>query len=217
MSNITIVGGHGKVALLLAPILRGRGDHATSLIRNPQHADDVEKASAAPHLADIEKLSTEEIAGLLFGQDAVIWSAGAGGGSAERTYAVDRDAAIRTIDAAQQAGVKRFVMVSYMGAGPNHGVPESDSFFAYAQAKTEADEYLSSTDLDWTILHPGLLTMGDATGTIQIVDGKHFGDYPVSRANVALTTAAILHDDATIGRTIEFGDGPVPIADALAQ
>lgn len=217
MSKITIIGGHGKVALLLAPTLNDRGDHVTSVIRNPEQASDVEQAGSTPSVADIHQLPTSGIAELLSGQDAVVWSAGAGGGSPELTYAVDRDAAIRTMDAAERAGVTRFVMVSYMGAGPNHGVPASDSFYAYAQAKTEADEHLRSTGLDWTILRPGLLTLDDATGTIEVVDGQHFSDYPTSRANVARTIAAALQDEATVGRTIEFGDGAIPIIEALAH
>src|SRR5690554_304023 len=85
------------------------------------------------------------------GHDALVWSAGAGGGNPTRTYAVDRDAAIRSMDAAARAGVERYVMVSYIGSSPDHGVPENDSFFAYAEAKAAADDYLRRSDLAWTI------------------------------------------------------------------
>ena len=95
----------------------------TSVFRNPDHSDDVAATGARPVVADIERLDTDALADLLAGHDAVVFSAGAGGGNPARTYAVDRDAAIRVIDAAAQAGVKRFVMVSYFGAGPDHGVP----------------------------------------------------------------------------------------------
>src|ERR1700736_6273572 len=129
MSRIAIVGGHGKVALHLARVVTDRGDQVTSIFRNPAHADDVAATGARPVVADIERLDTDALATLLAGHDAVVFSAGAGGGKPARTYAVDRDAAIRVIDAAAQAGVKRFVMVSYFGAGPDHGVQPSDSFF----------------------------------------------------------------------------------------
>ena len=98
----------------------------------------------------------------------MVWSAGAGGGSPERTYAVDRDAAIRSMDAAAEAGVGRYVMVSYFGAGPDHGVPADNSFFAYAEAKAAADAYLRGTGLDWTILGPGALTDGPGNGLIDV-------------------------------------------------
>ena len=140
MSRIVIIGGHGKVALHLAPILTDRGDEVTSVFRNPDHTDDVSATGAHPVVADIEKLDTPALADLLAGHNAVVFSAGAGGGDPARTYAVDRDAAIRVIDAAGQAGVRRFVMVSYFGAGPDHGVPEDNSFYPYAEAKAAAEQ-----------------------------------------------------------------------------
>jgi uncharacterized protein YbjT (DUF2867 family) len=118
MARIIVIGGHGKVALQLAGILTGRADAVSSVFRNPDHSDDVAATGAKPVQADIEQLDTIAVARLLAGHDAVVFSAGAGGGNPAGTYAVDRDAAIRVIDAAAQAGVKRFVMVSYFGAGP---------------------------------------------------------------------------------------------------
>jgi len=212
MARIVVIGGHGKVALQLARILSGRGDEVTSVFRNPEHSDAVAATGATPVAADIERLNTHALADLLTGHDAVVFTAGAGGGNPARTYAVDRNAAIRVIDAAAQAGVRRFVMVSYFGAGPNHGVPQDDPFFPYAEAKAAADAHLRGSDLDWTVLGPGRLTLEPATGQITVGQGK--GE--VSRADVALVVAATLHDDSTIRRTIEFNNGDVPIAQALA-
>ncbi len=214
MAHIAVIGGHGKVALHLARILTDRGDAVTSVFRNPQHTDDVAATGAQPVAADIEQLGTAALADVLAGHDAVVFSAGAGGGDAARTYAVDRDAAIRVVDAAAQAGVRRFVMVSYFGAGPDHGVPEDNSFYAYAEAKAAADAHLRDSDLNWTVLGPGRLTLDPATGRIAV--GAQARDGQVSREDVALVAAAVLVDDATIGRTIEFNNGDVPIAQALA-
>jgi len=213
MAHIVVIGGHGKVALQLARILTERGDEVSSVFRNPDHSADVAATGAQPVVADIERLDTDALAGLLTGHDAVVFSAGAGGGNPARTYSVDRDAAIRVIDAAAQAGVRRFVMVSYFGAGPDHGVSQGDSFFPYAEAKAAADAHLRASDLDWTVLGPGHLTLEPATGRIAIGEAKG----AVSRADVALVVAAALQDDSTIGRTIEFNNGGVPIADALAR
>src|SRR5947209_5482427 len=211
MAAVIVIGGHGKVALQLARILTERGDEVTSVFRNPDHSDDVAATGAKPVVADIERLDTDALAGLLAGHDAVVFSAGAGGGNPARTYAVDRDAAIRVIDAAARVGVRRFVMVSYLGAGPGHGVPQDDSFFPYAEAKAAADAHLRASDLDWTVLGPGRLTLEPATGCIELGRGK--GE--VSRADVALVAAAALADDSTIGRTIDFNNGDAPIAEAL--
>jgi len=213
MAHIVVIGGHGKVALQLARILTERGDEVSSVFRNPDHSADVAATGAQPVVADIERLDTDALAGLLTGHDAVVFSAGAGGGNPARTYSVDRDAAIRVIDAAAQAGVRRFVMVSYFGAGPDHGVSQGDSFFPYAEAKAAADAHLRVSDLDWTVLGPGHLTLDAPTGRIAIGEAKG----AVSRADVALVVAAALQDDSTIGRTIEFNNGGVPIAEALAR
>lgn len=214
MARIVIIGGHGKVALLLSPVLAARGEQIRSVFRNPDHAEEVAVTGAVPVVADIEQLDTDGLARLLTETDAVVFSAGAGGGNPARTYAVDRDAAIRTVDAATTAGVRRFVMVSYFGAGPDHGVPEDDPFFPYAQAKAAADAHLRASDLDWTVLGPSRLTAEPATGRIAVGPETRKGS--VSRANVAQVIAACLSDDSTIGRTIEFNDGETLIPEALA-
>lgn len=215
MSNVTIIGGHGKVALLLAPLLTERGDTVTSVFRNPDHTAEVAQTGANTVVADVEQLSVEELAELLRGSDAVVWSAGAGGGNPQRTWAVDRDAAIRTIDAAEQAGVRRFVMVSFVGAGQDHGVPEDHSFYPYAQAKADADDHLRASGLDWTIVAPGALTLDEPNGSIRLVTARS-EDNKTSRANVARVIVAALDEPATVRRMIEFADGDTPIAEVLA-
>ncbi|MEV8147864.1 NAD(P)H-binding protein [Arthrobacter sp. NPDC080073] len=215
MSRIAIIGGHGKVALQLSRILSNEGHTVTSFIRNPEHAADVTVTGAAPVILDVENSTTAEIASALDGHDAVVWSAGAGGGNPQRTYAVDRDAAIRSMDAAAQAGVARYVMVSYFGAGPGHGVPEGNSFYAYAEAKAAADEYLRATDLDWTVLGPGALTSKPGSARIEVSPADPGTGTETSRANVALVAAAALELPETVRRTIEFRDGSVPVVEAL--
>jgi uncharacterized protein YbjT (DUF2867 family) len=211
MVKIVLIGGHGKVALQLARILTERGDEVSSVFRNPAHCDDVAATGATPVVADIERLDTDALTDVLAGHDAVVFSAGAGGGDPARTYAVDRDAAIRVIDASARAGARRFVMVSYFGAGPDHGVSQDDPFFAYAESKAAADAHLRASPLDWTVLGPGRLTLEPPTGRIAVGAGQQ-----VSRGDVALVAAAALADDSTIGRTIDFNNGEVPIAQALA-
>jgi uncharacterized protein YbjT (DUF2867 family) len=105
-------------------------------------------------------------------------------------------------------------MVSYFGAGPEHGVPEENPFYPYAQAKAAADAHLRATDLDWTVLGPGGLTLDAATGRIET--GPSAAKGSVSREDVAQVIAATLDDAGTIRRTIEFNNGDTPIAEALA-
>ncbi|WGT45944.1 NAD(P)H-binding protein [Tessaracoccus lacteus] len=212
MARIIIIGGHGKVALIAERLLTAAGHAVDAVIRNPDQSADVAATGARPLVADVESMDTDALARLLAGHDAVVWSAGAGGGNPARTYAVDRDAAIRSMDAAERAGVSRYVMVSYLGASVDHGVPPEDPFFAYAEAKAAADEHLRGSDLAWTVLGPGSLTLGAATGSID-VDPTAGGS--VTRADVAAVVAATLEDDSTIRRTIGFIGGRTPIAAAI--
>lgn len=215
MTRIAIIGGHGKVALHLSAILTSEGHSVTSFFRNPGHAPDVAKTGATPSVLDVETASVAAMTAALRGHDAVVWSAGAGGGDPARTFAVDRDAAVRSMDAALEAGVSRYVMVSYLGARKDHGVPRHDSFFAYAEAKAAADEYLRATSLAWTILGPGALTDRAGTGMIRISPVPGEGKAETSRSNTAMVAAAVLDLPETAGRTIEFCDGTLPLAAAL--
>lgn len=212
MSRIALIGGHGKVALILTPLLAGAGHTVSSIIRNPDHSADVATAGGTPVVADIENLSTEEISALFDDHDTVIWSAGAGGGNPARTYAVDRDAAIRSVDAAERAGVRRYVMVSYFGAGKNHGLSPDHGMFPYAEAKAAADEHLRASTLAWTVLGPSALTLDPPTGLIDVT-ATEAGSVP--RADVAAVIAAVVERDSTSGLTIRFNSGSTPIAEAL--
>lgn len=214
MAKILIFGGHGKVALLLAPLLVARGDEVTSVIRNPEQSAEVRDTGATPVIFDVEHETQEAFEKLLTGHDTIVWSAGAGGGSAQRTKAVDQDAATRSMDAAEDAGVRRYVMVSYFGASPDHGIDPSNSFFAYAQAKATADAHLRASALEWTVLGPSRLTLEEPTGSI---DAAAVSSTEVSRANVAQVIAQTLLDQSTVGQTIRFNDGDQPIAQALAD
>lgn len=212
--QITLFGGHGKIALLLVPMLVDAGHEVTSIIRNPDHASDVEATGATAVVSSVEDADADTLVALLTGQDAVIWSAGAGGGSPERTYAVDRDAAIRTMDAAAATGASRYVMVSFSGSSRDVLVPEDNPFRHYQDAKIDADEHLRASDLDWTILAPGTLTLEPGTGSVNPDAGFNDGD-ETSRELVAQVALAVLADPRASRQTLVFGDGEVAIDDWL--
>ncbi|PYY45475.1 NAD(P)H-binding protein [Curtobacterium sp. MCBD17_023] len=207
MSNVIILGGHGRVALLTAQLLTARGDTVSSVIRKAEQQDDVRATGGEPVVADIEQLDIAGLTDLVRGHDAVVWSAGAGGGSADRTWAVDRDAAIRTMHAALDADVHRYVLVSWSDAGLGHGVPEDDDFFAYAEAKTVADAVLRDSALDWTVVAPSTLTDDEPTGAVETADPSS----SIARGDVAALVAAALHDDASVGKTFRVNTGSTPI------
>lgn len=216
MALITIFGGNGKIARRLATQLVERGDTVRSVIRDPEQADGLKQLGAEPVVASLEESDTGALADVIRGSDAVVFSAGAGGGNPDRTYAVDRDAAIRTMDAARSAGVRRYVMVSYDGARTDHGVPSDSSFFPYAESKAAADAYLRDSGLDWTIVGPGKLTETPGRGSIGVGDGKN-ESRETSRDDVAGVIAECLGQPNSVGRQIQFSDGDTPIADAVVR
>ncbi|YAL83120.1 SDR family oxidoreductase [Dermacoccaceae bacterium W4C1] len=212
MADILVIGGHGKVAMLTAPLLVASGHTVDAVIRNPDHAAEVAATGANPVVADVQAMDLAQWTALIQGHDVLVWSAGAGGGDPERTYAVDRDAAIRSMDAAASAGRPRYVMVSYFGAGPEHGVPESEGFFHYAQAKADADAHLRASDLDWIVLGPSALTDEPGTGRVSVGGNDKAS---VSRADVAAVIDAVIAGPA--GFTYEFNNGDIPVAEAVQR
>lgn len=218
--RIVIIGGHGKVALLAAPKLRQAGYTVDSIIRNPGQADAVRAAGANPVVLDIESAGVEALAEAFDGAHAIVFSAGAGGGNPQRTHAVDYEAAVRAMQAAEQAGVQRFVMVSYAGADRDvHRLDPSDPFYPYAKAKHDADAKLRESALDYTILGPALLTLEPATGRIQRVE-EAGADWPddkrvTSRDNVAEVITHVITTGAARRQTVDFYDGDTPIEEAI--
>src|SRR6478735_1471227 len=161
MTRVVVAGGHGKIALILERLLADRGDSVSGFIRNPEHSADLEAAGAAVVVLDLEQASVDEVAAHLEAADAVVFAAGAGPGSgAERKQTVDRDAAILLADAAESAGVTRYVMVSAISADDRSLDPGYDPVFrAYIRAKSEADaDVRARTGLATTIVRPGRLT-----------------------------------------------------------
>ena len=215
MSQVLVIGAHGKVAQLALRSLVAAGHEVFGVVRKAEQSDDISALGAVPVVADVEQLSTEEITEVIGDRDVVVWTAGAGGGSPERTYAVDRDAAIRAVDATVASGASRFVMLSYFGAGPDHGVDPDSDFFTYADAKSTADAHLASSDLVWTILRPSTLTDGPAGG---VAVSPESGADQVSRATVAEVITAVVGDPRTAASlTLEFNDGDRPVADLVTQ
>ena len=212
--RVAIVGGSGKVARHIISLLHARGDEAVAIFRNPDRYDDLADLGAIPVVIDIESASTSELASAFAGVDAVVFSAGAGGGDPERTRSVDFDGAVKTIEAAQLANVSRFVMVSAIGVGGPLPAEPGDDMYPYYQAKRDADLAVEGSDLDYTIVRPGGLTDDEPTG--QVVLGDTVGRSTVPRADVAAVVVAAIDDPRTIGHAWELVSGPSSIAEAIA-
>lgn len=220
MNRIVILGGHGTVALLATQRFVAEGYTVDSVIRDPAQRQEVKTAGGAPVMLDLEAATVEDLVAILSDAAAVVFAAGAGGGDAQRTHAVDYEAATRAMAAAEKAGVQRFVMVSYCNAATDHErLDANDTFYPYAKAKHDADAYLRQTGLDYTILGPARLTDEDETGAIQLIS-ETSGEWPeeqriTSRANVAAVIVEVVQTGAAIGQTVNFYDGNIQITAAL--
>lgn len=210
--KVAIAGGHGKIARLLEELLVKRGDSAIGLIRNPDHAEDLRELGADPVLCDLE--GDCDVAAAVAGADAIVFAAGAGPGSgSERKRTMDLGGALKLIDAAKANGISRYLIVSSMGAA-DPPAEDGDTFGEYLRAKAEADRALMESELDYTIVRPGMLTDDPGTGRVSVARRLERGS--VSRADVAAVLLASLEMANTIARDFDLLAGETPIEEALA-
>ncbi|MBV9804690.1 MAG: NAD(P)H-binding protein [Solirubrobacterales bacterium] len=213
---VGIAGAHGKIAMRLIPRLVARGDSVIGLIRNPDHAAEVQGWGAEPVVCDLERSSIEEIAAAVGRAEAVVFAAGAGPGSgAERKLTMDRDGAIKLLEATAERGAP-YVIVSSVGAeNPPAPSDDEDVFSVYTRAKAEADTAVQASDRDWTIIRPGRLTDGPGTGRVRIAVDPFRGE--VARDDVAALLDAVLHDPRASHRILYVNGGEEPLEQALAR
>lgn len=211
--EVAIAGGHGKIALLLGKLLVERGDIVWGLIRNPAHRDDLHAIGVEPVICDLE--GGDDVAAGVRGAEAVVFAAGAGPGSgAERKQTMDLGGAVKLIEAAKQEGIRRYLMVSSIGAG-NPPAAGGDAFGEYLRAKAAADDALAASGLEYTIVRPGPLTDDPPRGLVRV--GQDLERVEISRADVAAVLAACLEQRHTIDRTFEVVGGDIAIDAALAS
>ena len=209
---IAIAGGHGNIALRLAERLSRRGEPVVSLIRNPEHADDVRAQGAEPVVCDLERADVPEIAAAIKGVSAVVVGAGAGPGSgAERKLTMDRDGAIKLLRAAEEIGAPRYLMVSSVGT---ENPPDGDDVFSvYLRAKAEADAAVQASGREWTIVRPGRLTDAPGSGTVRIDLEPFRGDVP--RDDVAAVLDALLARPRWAHLILYVNGGKTPVEQAV--
>lgn len=209
--TVVIAGGHGKIAMELTRLLAARGDDVRSLVRNPDHADEVRAAGAAEVVVcDLEAAGGDEVALAAGEADAIVFAAGAGPGSGPaRKEAMDYGGVVKLLAAARRNGIGRFVVISSMGADPDHAGEET--FDVYLRAKGRADEAVRESGLEHVIVRPGMLTDDPATGAVTAAESVARGEIP--RADVAAVLARLLADWPG-SRTVELVAGPTPIDEA---
>jgi nucleoside-diphosphate-sugar epimerase len=210
--RVVIAGGHGKIALRLTRRLSARGDSVVGLIRNPDHAGDVTAHGGEPVVCDLERIDVPDLAAILAGASAAVFAAGAGPGSGpERKLTVDRDGAIKLLEASRAAGVPRYLIVSSVGA---EAPPDGDDVFSvYLRAKAQADAAVQASDREWTVVRPGRLTDEPGTGRVRIELEPFRGEVP--RDDVAAVLEALLHPPRAERRILYVNGGEETIEEAL--
>ncbi|AIF39767.1 MULTISPECIES: SDR family oxidoreductase [Dermacoccus] len=213
--RIAIAGGHGQIARLLGQRLSGEGHDVVGLIRTPEQADDLRAAGMEPTVISLEDASVDDVAEVINGCDAVVFAAGGGPESGRaRKWSVDLMGAVLLADAAEQAGVRRYVMVSSIGSDAPENV-DAGVFQVYLYAKGGADADLRTRDLDWTIVRPGMLTDDAPTGQVTINPDQQ--RQPITRGDVAHTLAQVLTSGHAIRETFVVVNGATPVDEAVAS
>lgn len=206
--HVLVAGAHGQVGQHVTRLLAETDHDVRGMVRDEAQIPDIEELGANAVLADL----TEDVTHAVRGCDAVVFAAGSGG---EDVWGVDRDGAINLVDAAEEGGVRRFVMLSSINADTPEESPEP--LRDYLNAKAEADEHLRESDLTATIVRPGALTNEPGTGRIRTGADLDRDDGDVPREDVARTLVTALPMESTYGCTFEVLSGDEAIEDALAD
>jgi uncharacterized protein YbjT (DUF2867 family) len=207
--RVLVAGANGQVGQHIVRLLAERGHQVRAMIRDEDQAQRLRELGGEPVVADLEG----DVAHTVEGCDAVIFSAGGGPGSgAEKKETVDRQGAVKLIEAAQEHGARRYVMVSAMGAADPDSGPEAMQPYLYAKA--QADQALQESGLDYTIVRPGSLTDDPETGIVEAgFSLRRRGEIP--REDTARVIVATLDREKTVGKTFEVISGDTPIEEAL--
>ncbi|SFP90709.1 SDR family oxidoreductase [Salibacterium halotolerans] len=212
--NVLVVGANGQIGKhLVSSIQNSDKLKAKAMIRKEEQASYFKELGADTAVVDLED-SIEAIAKAAEGMDAVVFTAGSGPHTGkDKTIMIDLDGAVKTIKAAEKAGVKRFVMVSSFDTSREAILEAPESFSPYVAAKHYADEWLKASDLDYTIVQPGMLTNEEGTGQVQAETKVERGEVP--RQDVADVITACLENDATTGKQFQLVGGSTSIREAI--
>lgn len=216
MSRIVVVGGHGRTGMLIVKALVAGKDAAVATIRNPRDMADIVKAGAEAVMLDLEKSAFDAWVFAFKGADAIIFAAGSAAGESS---ALDRKGTLRTIRAAEKAGVPRYLTISSIGASTGlklSGKWATDEMVDYYKQKRAANKLLRASSLQWTILEPAELTDGRGTGKVTL-SAEALAEKKIARADVAAVMVALAHAPKAVGKTLQLTGGTTPIADALRQ
>lgn len=213
MRKVLVIGANGKVGRILTQKLKDSSHFVpVAAFRKEEQKDFFRRMGVDYQVINLAN-SVTQLAAVIAGMDAVVFTAGSGGKTGhDMTLAIDLDGAVKAMEAAEKAGVSRFVMVSAFHAD-DRSKWEASGINGYYIAKHYADRILKSSGLDYTILRPGRLLDEAGSGKITTVDPEAHQSVP--REDVASLIVAVLDHNNTIGKTIAFNQGSIPINEAV--
>lgn len=212
--KVLVVGANGQIGKHLIRYMNGHDAiKAKAMIRDQGQAGFFHEENAEVVLCDLED-DLPVLVAAAKDCDALVFTAGSGPHTGkDKTLMIDLDGAVKTIQAAEQAGIKRYVMISSFDTTRAAIQAASESFAPYVVAKHYADVALRASDLDYTIIHPGLLTNEEPTGKVTL--GERVDPDEIPRADVAKVILAVLENDATIGKEFQVVRGQVEVTEAV--
>ncbi len=212
--RVVVIGGHGRTGILIVQALLKAGHQVVATIRNPRHMVDLVKLGAETVMMELETSPLELIMHSMEGAEAVVFAAGSAEGEGS---ALDRKGTLRTVRAAEKAGVRRYLSVSAIGASTGLSIRGmSAEMQDYYKQKRAAARHITTSSLEWTILEPAELIdekgSGKVTASLEALDGE-----PIARADVAAVVVAVLEDTKAVGKAIQLGGGTARVETALKR
>lgn len=209
--RILVIGANGSTGRKIVRILNEGPHDPVAMVRDTEQKDRFEASGVPVVIGDLEAPMDPVL--MASNPDAVIFAAGSGSKTGpEKTLAVDRDGAIRTMVAMEAVGVGRYIMLSSIAADPaSQGSPISQ----YRRAKGIADDYLRRSPLAYTIVRPGRLTDDPGAGRVSLASVLQTSG-SISREDVAAVLVACLDRPNTERTSFDLLSGETPIDDALA-
>lgn len=212
--NVLVIGANGQIGTRLVRKLKEAGHEPKAMVRKEEQVNQFKSEGIETVLADLE----EDFSHAFNGVDAVVFTAGSGGGTPKsQTKVIDQDGAIKAVNKAEKTGVNRFVMVSALKADRD---PEdwSKPMQHYYEAKSAADDHLRNSDLNYTVLMPGRLSNEHGTGKIELSERiEEIEGRSITRDDVATVITDIIDASTTFGKSLDLLQGETSIKEAVSE
>ncbi|AQX54852.1 SDR family oxidoreductase [Priestia flexa] len=210
--KVLVIGANGQIGQKVVRLLHANEQYTVrAMVRKEEQLEKLKNENIEAVYASLEG-TVKELEAAMKGCDAVVFTAGSGGSTgSDKTLLIDLDGAAKSIEAAENVGVNRFIMVSALQA--HHRENWNENLKPYYVAKHYADKILEASSLDYTIIRPGGLTNDAGTGKVDVATNLTRGTIP--REDVAKVVVASLTEEGTYKKSFDLLAGDKNIEQAL--